>query len=273
MNRSSRSRPASGGATATPVLRARRLAVLGDLHLGRPGASLANRLAPGDLAAAAAELSRTHDQVVVNGDLFDLERGTLPFQGREYALLAPVHRAATAVLTGERFAWTRGNHDRVLERLGLASAALDVDMPCGRVRIEHGDRFNPPIKRWPPFTTFVTWVSGRVREVPALMPVYRGLRRAESVLSGHPNAKDEPIAAAAERWVAGTEHVGVVIGHTHAAVLRTAPTGFVFNPGDSIERVRALSIDGDGYTASLLAWSDGRFETVAERPFGGSTTG
>lgn len=237
--------------------KANTLAVLGDLHLGRPGAPLGCRVPPETIATAAAALARDYDLVVVNGDLFDLERGSLPSQRREYELLWPVHRAATDAFSGDSFVWTRGNHDRVLEARGLAVDAVDVELPLGLVRVEHGDRFNPPIKRWPAFTMFVTWVSGRVRTVPVLRPVYVGMRLVESVLSGDSGDTGEPIVGGAARWLSGEPHRGIVVGHTHLALLRSIPdAGFVANPGQCIDLLRALSIDGTSGDVSLMEWSD-----------------
>lgn len=251
---------------------AARVAVLGDLHLGRIGSPLACAVPAGEIAAAAAALRSEHELVVVNGDLYDLERGTTPSQRREYDVVSPAHRATEEALSAPGIVWVRGNHDRVLARLGRAVDAVEVATPCGRFRVEHGDRFDPPIKRWPAFTTLVTWASGRARSSPALMPAYRAMRVAERMLGrlsgwsfGDASAGvHDPVTAAAARWLQRTTDCdGLVIGHTHAPVLLRLGRRLLANPGPSTDRIRALSLDGLAGVALLLEWQgDGFHETA-----------
>lgn len=245
---------------------AERIAVLGDLHLGRPGSSLACAVPADEIGAAASALAATHDLVVINGDLFDLERGATPSQRRELALLDPIHQDATRALSGPRFVWTRGNHDRVLGRSGRAHAAVEVTTASGTIRVEHGDRFDPPIKRWPAFTSLVTWASGRARTTPALEPAYRAMRFLERTLSGHGEDADDPVAVGARDWLADSEHVALVIGHTHGrAVLRTADGRATINPGHSMDRLRVCSIDASAGTFVFAEWAAGSCAEVGSR--------
>jgi UDP-2,3-diacylglucosamine pyrophosphatase LpxH len=252
----------SGG--RTPDRRkAQRVAVISDFHLGRPGSSLACTLDAAKIIGAVDALKARVDLIIVNGDLFDLERGTLPSQGRELKLLSSVHHRVIETLTGPEFVWTRGNHDRILEQRGRAFEAVDLELPSGLFRVEHGDRFDAPIKRNHAFTSTVTWVSGRVHSFAMLRPIYHAMRAADHVLTGAATASDEPIAAKAERWLA-TEpaYRGVVIGHTHAPILRAHEDGrLVMNPGGSTNEFRALVIDPG--SASLLLWSGDGFEELA----------
>ncbi len=245
------------------MLTAKRLAVVSDFHLGRPGAGHACSVPPETLIAAANALRASHDLVVVNGDLYDLERGPTPSQRRELRTLEPVHREVVSAMRGPGWAWTRGNHDRVLQALGLAAESVRVSLPCGVVHVEHGDRFNAPIKRWPPFTTGVTWVSGRVESVAGLRWVYGAMRQADALLTGAES--DDPVELDSARWLAADDTlVAMVIGHTHVPLLHALPDGrALLNPGGSTDEVHALSIDGETGVATLLRWSpDGFVETA-----------
>ncbi len=161
---------------------------------------MACQIAADEILAAVDALRARTDMVVINGDLFDLERGTVPFLKRELRLLEAVHHRVVAALTGPDFCWVRGNHDRVLLDLGRALPAIDVELPCGLFRIEHGDRFNAFIKRNESFTTMMTWLSGRLQIAPALLPFYKTMRAADHLLTGAATSKDEPIAAKSARW-------------------------------------------------------------------------
>lgn len=245
---------------------ARRLAVISDFHLGRPGAPLACQVPTDDILAAVEQLRSMADLIVVNGDLFDLERGTFPFLKRELRLLEAVHFRVVEALTGPEFAWVRGNHDRVLLELGRAFPALDVELPSGLFRIEHGDRFNSFIKRNEPFTTAMTWLSGRLQIAPALQPIYQTMRAADHLLTGAATAKQEPIAAKSTEWLGGEpQYRGMVIGHTHIPTLKEGPDGRrVMNPGGSTDVIHALIIE-DGQ-AELMRWRDAAFESLLVRP-------
>lgn len=248
-----------------PRRTARRLAVISDFHLGRPGAPLACQVPTEDILAAVKELRSMADLIVVNGDLFDLERGTAPFLKRELRLLEAVHFRVVDALTGPEFAWVRGNHDRVLLELGRAFPALDVELPCGLFRIEHGDRFNAFIKRNESFTTAMTWLSGRLQIAPALQPIYKTMRAADHLLTGAATAKDEPIVAKSAEWLE-TEpgYRGMVIGHTHIPILHEGANGRrVMNPGGSTDIVHALIVEDE--QAELFRWKDGAFESLLSR--------
>lgn len=248
----------------TPERRvAQRVAVISDFHLGRPESGLACSIEATEIVAAVEVLKERVDLIVVNGDLFDLERGTLPSQSRELRLLSSVHHRVVEALTGPEFVWIRGNHDRILEQKGRALGSIDLDLPSGLFRVEHGDRFDAPIKRSHTFTALVTWASGRVHAAAALRPIYHAMRAADHVLTGAATAKDEPIAAKAERWLAGKpSYRGMVIGHTHAPILRESEDGrLVMNPGGSVSEFRALVIEPTD--AALLLWHDGQFQELA----------
>ena len=249
-----------------PSRTARSLAVISDFHLGRPDADLACRVPADQILAAVDALQERADLVVVNGDLFDLERGTLPLPGRELRLLREVHASVLDRLTDPGIAITRGNHDRVLGRDGTAFDALDVELPFGLFRIEHGDRFDGWIKRSDTFTSLVTWTSGRVHRVRALRPVYDAMRLADRVLTGAATSKEDPVAQRASAWLASSpQHRGMVIGHTHHALLEDIGDGrLLMNPGDCMDTIRALVLDQG--RATLTEWDGKSLRPVDERP-------
>ena len=248
-----------------PSRTARSLAVISDFHLGRPDAELACQVPTDEILAAIDGLQERADLVIVNGDLFDLERGTLPLPNRELSLLREVHARILNRLIDPGIAITRGNHDRVLGRDGTAFDALDVELPFGTFRVEHGDRFDGWIKQSDTFTSLVTWTSGRVHRVRALRPIYDAMRFADRVLTGAAKSHEDPVAQRAAAWLASSpRHRGMVIGHTHHALLRDIGDGrLLMNPGDCMDTIRALVLD-DG-TASLARWDGSQLEEVDRR--------
>lgn len=247
------------------MLTAKRLAIISDLHLGRASSRHACAIPVPELLKAIEQLRAGHDRLAVNGDLYDLERGPLPSQRLEHRTVAPPHLSTVSALQGPDIAWTYGNHDRVLMRDG-ASQHLRYRLPFGVVHVEHGDRFNGFIKRWPPFTSFVTWVSGRVDAVPALRGVYNAMRAAEILLTQGSAQHEDPVVVGARDWLDGDDTVAaMVIGHTHTPLLQRQNNGrWLMNPGGSTDQLHALSIDGVAGTAALLRWTPDGFETFVE---------
>lgn len=238
-----------------------RVGIVGDFHLGRPNAPLACRVPHEELVAAVGALAERCDVVVINGDFYDLERGVLPSQRLEAMLVRETHAALEEALSGPKFVWTSGNHDRAL---GHALSA-ELNTGAGVVRVEHGDRFDPPIKRLRRFTTFVTWASGRAHATPSLRPVYRAMRQMESVLTGSESSRElDPVTRAAARWLdSDASSPMLAIGHTHVPTLLATPGGrLLMNPGASVDQVRALEVDAVSGEARLLIYMLDAFRVV-----------
>ena len=240
--------------------RAVRFAVISDLHLGRRGAPLACAVPTADIASGMAVLRGDHDLVVVNGDLFDLDRGVVPFCfASELSLLMNEHAETLEAFRGDDIVHTAGNHDRVRRNNGDAVDAVEVRTPAGSFRVEHGERFNAWIKRNRAFTSAVTWASGRVVELRATLPIYRIMHDLDQTLTGSTVAAEEPVVAAASRWLdASRGYAGMVIGHTHAPLFRRGANGVpLMNPGGCTDQLHTVSIDTTRGTIALLRWESG----------------
>lgn len=243
-----------------PQIDARRVAVLGDLHLARPGTDACGRVDAAALRAALDDLRAAADVIVVNGDLFDLERGPLPWRQRaELARIAPLHAETLAALDAPDVVHVWGNHDRVRAGRGAVEAVC-VRTPGGAIRIEHGDRFNAPIKRVRWFASGVTWLSGRV-QAPPWRPIYDAMKRAEALLAreGEGDGDEGAVERNARRWLGSTPDApdALVIGHTHRQYAAQTADRWLLNPGASTEQVRAVVIDGSGAALDWSWWEPG----------------
>jgi predicted phosphodiesterase len=234
------------------------VAVLGDLHIGRPGSPLSFQGDPTALAATVEALLADVAVVVVNGDLLDLDRGPLPWsQRRELAWLRRHVRPLLTAFQHPRVLWLAGNHDAQAVK---GADAVEVAFPGGPVRIEHGHRFDAPIKRWPPFTRLVTWASGRA-VYPPWRPVYDAMRGVEARLTGE--GREGGVEARALRWLDAQEgrcH-GLVLGHTHRAGFWQTGTGWLLNPGASPGLpLQVVRLDGVEGRVRREAWKGGSME-------------
>ncbi len=217
-----------------------RFAVLGDLHVGRAG-SLSFEGTVADIRSGIDALREAGAELVVlNGDVLDLERGALPLAtNREWRHLRRLHAGLEQELQRPDVLVLAGNHDDALLSSGHAAAAVDIVGGNYRVRLEHGHRFDAPIKQWRRFATLATWASGRLVDSP-LAGVYESMRRVEALLTGESRAFANPerlpdgLERRAMRWLLSTPtYDGLIIGHTHHAGFWTVGRSWLLNPGES----------------------------------------
>ena len=254
--------------------------VCGDLHLRDDGSW--SPLAVESLVGLLEQLAQEAELVVINGDLFDLDRGRFPCAQR-YEFERSRHRwcALEEAIARLSIRVTAGNHDHALrgEIMGghRVCEALELSVDGVRVRIEHGERFDAWVKRVRGFTSFVTWLSAWV-DRPPLRPVYRLMRWVERATT-----QDERggIEKRAMRWLHSQERCDVlVLGHTHRRTRWDEDRRTLLNPGDGMGgRVRFLRVGGDG---AGVRFGDGdgrgplRYECKArldERPQSGVRAG
>ena len=244
-------------------LTARRVAVFSDVHLGRPECPYRYEGDPERLIRLIRRLRDEHDLVLINGDLFDLERGPVPFAfEREFRQLESLHAAATRELDSPGVQWITGNHDRALIGLGRAVGAVDLQLGAFRVRVEHGERFNARIKQWRPFTSFVTWTSGRVMRVGAER-VFAAMKRAERALTGSGRGPS-PIHAGARSWMrSAPEYDALIVGHTHNPGIHRVGRQLLLDAGSCMRTPMSwLSLDGETGSVALHIADDAGDEHV-----------
>ena len=241
-----------------------RFAVVSDLHVGRPGSSLSFHAPVHEVADWVDDLLCRWGTLVVNGDLYDLDRGVIPFRQRdELALVDACNIPIIQLFRRPEVIWLVGNHDEVLVRGGHAERSVDVRLGRALVRVEHGDRFDAAVKQARTLTRLVTWASGRVASGP-LRPVYDAMRQVESRLTGE-HRSVPALEQRALRWlVQQSAYRFLVLGHTHRAGITSAGNRWVLNPGDSPGPVlRALGMTTDGATLLERAGAERTERTCA----------
>lgn len=217
------------------------VAVVGDIHLGRGDGRTGFG---GDISSLVEDLETLADDVdllVLNGDLYDLDRGSLPLRFRhELALVRRRWPEIEPLLRRPDVVLLSGNHDAVLARVGMAAQALELGGHGLRVRVEHGERFDAWVKRWRAFTSLVTWCSG-VASRAGQGQVYRLLRAAERVAVGD---EDEGHVLRIRRWLVDAGYDAIVFGHTHVRHASKGAGGWLLNPGASMDTTtRWLTLD------------------------------
>jgi predicted phosphodiesterase len=183
--------------------------------------------------------------VVINGDLFDMDRAATPLSHRQtlqtFRTLSPNHKL-WSLLDDPRVILLCGNHDsRIAEEL-KAYHAVDLRWGATRFRIEHGERFDAWVKRIRPFTSLVTWLSG-VTERYSLSWLTDVMRTAESATAS--SAGDERLVGRVVGWLSEhSRYDGILFGHTHRAMTWTTAVGLVANSGQAMRwPIDALRLD------------------------------
>lgn len=219
----------------------RTIAVVGDIHLGRGDGRTGFG---GDIDALVRNLSALAERVdllVINGDLYDLDRGTFPLRFRsELRTVRQRWPEIEPLLSRPDVLLLAGNHDAILVDEGLAAHALDIPARSLRLRVEHGERFDAWVKRWRSFTSLVTWCSG-VASRAGRGSIYNALRGMERLAVGDEDAGQ---LARAERWLEEAPCDVLVFGHTHVRHAGHSSAGWLLNPGASMgDATRWLTVD------------------------------
>lgn len=222
--------------------------ILSDLHLGRGDANTGFGGGAKEVARALQALAQEAELVIVNGDLYDLDRGSFPTaQRREYQFLQPRWRPVEKALKQAGARVTSGNHDHALrgQDLGGGAVAGAFRLRVGglRLHIEHGERFNAWIKQHRALTSFVTWMSGVASRSVWGRPLYRLLRGVEACTT---DDQEDGVVRRAETWLRDEPNIDLmVIGHTHQYLHQKVGEALLLNPGDSMAfPLVFLKIDG-----------------------------
>ena len=211
-----------------------RLVVISDAHLGRGNSETGFGGDPEKLCAAIETLADQADLVIINGDLYDLDRGLVPIAQRlEYRSIKKRWAAVEATMAARGVRVTTGNHDHALRGKSIGGAiargAFRIQVGEWLVHVEHGERFNAWVKKSRSFTSAVTWLSGCVSHGP-LRPLYRLLRRLEARTTGD---RGGGVMQRAGRWLSKQPKLDVmIIGHTHQRDAQVIDERWLLNPGD-----------------------------------------
>lgn len=245
-----------------------RLAVLSDIHLGRGDGRTGFSGDVEHLCAALQRIAENADAVVINGDLYDLDRGTLPTaQALEFRRLRPKWAAVEACMEKYGIRMTAGNHDRALLAMQVGGAKVHESYVVAvgqlNVRIEHGERFDAWIKRNRRFTSFVAWLSGWVSRIK-LGFVYRILRMVERWTT---DDKDGGQVERAIKWMKQHQEIDVLImGHTHQKHVQRVGSQWLLNPGDAMHaKIHYLVIDGHEPSVTFMTIGEDQVSYPTQR--------
>jgi len=228
-----------------------RLAVFSDLHLC--SSPMFERRVPSQdqLLELSRHLERTHDRIVLLGDILQTDYGRLPGSNAEQVTQV-LTRYAQVVdrWRPPMYTWVYGNHDRVTRSILGALRQLQIEADGWKIWLIHGHQFDPWVgARSYPYgvTWWIGWLRrARLRWLADFLegPFYAMCQRVTRFV----NAAD--IAAA--RALLGNEYEVVCMGHTHRSACRRYGQGVYVNPGQcTAKRLGFASIDTGNHMVRL----------------------
>ena len=233
-----------------------RIAAISDLHIGTRDRTCGFRHDPTSFAALLDRLEADHDEVILLGDVWQLDHEALP--GASSA-----HRALTAARARSRWLDERlyaggytlihGNHD-VWTR-DVLGAASSVERTHGRhtAIFVHGDAHDPVLTGAPRVSHTATWVTGRLRWAGLRGPAERLEEQDVQIKARRFQGVSGPYAHGARRLAREHDAGLVVMGHTHVPTLLDVGGAVLANTGTcSRARFMGVSVDLGCGTVSLL---------------------
>jgi predicted phosphodiesterase len=220
-----------------------RIAAFGDLHLAPTLLSDRFRNDEDHLLRFDDHLTRSHDRIVLMGDIYQTDYGTGP-ASRSEMLERAMERypRITGRWNSSSYAMIFGNHDLVTERRMRAVKQMSLEDNGFRIWLIHGHQFDPLIRGGAvPF--FFSRMVGKVRRW--------GFRQVADFLEGRlymvfqrlARSLGSPGFAARKALMTG-KYDTVVMGHTHQPACVCLGNGIYANSGAlSPDHLEYISID------------------------------
>ncbi|HRI07958.1 MAG TPA: metallophosphoesterase family protein [Nannocystaceae bacterium] len=234
-----------------------KIAAISDLHIGPRRWMDEFRHAEATFLAFLDRLERTHDLIVLVGDVFQTDHDLFPGRRGAVRQLMGARRRLPAL--AERFArppyrYVHGNHDQIArDHLGAAETLrLEADGYCAF--FVHGHQYDPIFRRAEVLARSASWFTGRLRAA-GLRPVAQWFE-ANDIRIKHErfHRGDGPYLSAGRRLLREHSADVVVMGHTHVPVRVEAPEGLIVNTGScSIGQEMYVSIDTRARAVELHA--------------------
>lgn len=231
-----------------------RIAAISDLHIGARDRTDGFGHEVAGFLAFLDGLERTHDRIVLLGDIYQTDHGVLP-SGRARARHLHAARARLPELAARfgapPYVYVHGNHDEIAAD-EIGAATIHEAPGTFSTLFIHGHQFDPVAREAPRLADLGTWTCGRLRAA--------GLRPLAVWLEGRDVAvKDRrfrgpggPYARAASRLARTHGTPIVVMGHTHVPSVTPIREGLAINTGTcSHGRRMWASIDTEAGTATV----------------------
>ena len=228
-----------------------RIATFGDLHLSHISALDKFKGREENLLHFDDHLNRTHEKIVLMGDIFQTDYGFYP--GPRPDVLEMILNRYPRIIRrwgSKSCQIIFGNHDRITDRLLGTAKQIHLKKDGWHLWFIHGHQFDPFIgeKRFP---YLFTWMIGGMRRA--------GFRRLADFLEGPFYDLGQKLfhaltSKAREELMGGKNDV-IIMGHSHQATCLPFGKGVYVNSGDCFCRfMKYISIDTLARTVEVRAF-------------------
>lgn len=243
-----------------------RIASFGDLHLGHIPVLDKFQGKEEGLLRFDDHLSRTHDRIILMGDIFQTDYGVYP-GSRSDVLEAILERYSRIVRRwgSAHYESIFGNHDKITQKNMGTLKQIRLKKDDWHIWLIHGHQFDPFIGEEGRLPYFITWIIGGMRR--------KGLGKLADFLEGPLYDFGQRLferldKAARQALIYGRNNI-IVMGHSHQMTCRPFGKGIYVNSGACYpNQMRYVSIDTetkvvevrgfkppDGHTL-LLRWQE-----------------
>ena len=238
------------------------IATYGDLHLSHEPALDKFKGREANLLRFDEHLNRSHEKIVLMGDVFQTDYGLYPGSRPEVLekILARYPRIIRRWREGP-YRIVFGNHDRITQRLLGTLKQIQIKKDGWRLWFIHGHQFDPFIRE-KKFPYLVTWMIGGLRR--------GGLRRLADFLEGpfydFGQRLFRSLDLAARRELLGGKNDVIIMGHSHQLTCHPFGKGLYVNSGDCFSKfLKYASIDTLARTVEIRAFIPPRSYEVLHR--------
>ncbi len=245
-----------------------RIAAFSDLHIGAQPHTDGFQHALPRFEAWLTTLERTHDRIVLLGDIFQTDHGWTRSAAAFRHQLATAQRRLARLwdrFRGGGYVYVHGNHDEIAAE---AVGAAEQFVAPGRypALFIHGHQFDPVAGAAPAAANFGTWTCGRLRAA-GLRPVAQWLEgRDVAIKHGRFGGPTGPYAAGAGTLARRHRTPIVVMGHTHVEAIDRIDAGLCINTGTcSGGALSFASVDTEAGRVEVLG-PRGRHEATLRGP-------
>ncbi|MGC1403149.1 MAG: metallophosphoesterase [Thermodesulfobacteriota bacterium] len=218
-----------------------RIATFGDLHLGHTTVLDKFQGKEESLLRFDDHLSRTHDRIILMGDIYQTDYGMVP-GSRSEVLEAIIKRYSriTRRWKSSRYGTLFGNHDLITQKFLGTLKQIRLKKDGWRIWLIHGHQFDPFIGEEGRLPFFVTWMIGGMRRM--------GFSRLADFLEGpfydFGQRLFQRLDLAAGKALSQGKNDIIVMGHSHQMTCRQFGKGVYVNSGAcSNDYMSYVSID------------------------------
>jgi len=218
-----------------------RIATFGDHHLGHNAVMDKFMGREERLLRLDDHLSRTHDRVILMGDIYQTDYGSYP--GSRTDVLEAILKRYSRIVRRWRsshYDSLFGNHDLITQKFLGSVKQVRLIKDNWHIWLTHGHQFDPFIGDKGRLPYLVTWMVGWLRRL--------GLNRRADFLEGPFYDWGQRVFKALELAAIKALHHGkndvIVMGHSHHTACLPISGGVYVNPGACVpDSLRYVSID------------------------------